>query len=65
VSFDCSLRTKSLVFLGACLLSVLLPALVCLGILSGRLGELGAPVERSWLVGLPLAAGVPAWLLGA
>lgn len=62
---DFSLRNQSQVFLGVLLLSVLLPALIGLAILSDRLGKLGAPVERTWLIGLPLAAGVQAWLFGA
>ncbi|AOE83191.1 chemotaxis protein component [Pseudomonas sp. TCU-HL1] len=61
---ELSLRSKTLVLLGACLLSVLLPALVGLGLLSDRLGELGAPTAPAWLMALPPTAAVLAWLLG-
>ncbi|MCY1394887.1 Methyl-accepting chemotaxis protein CtpH [compost metagenome] len=60
-----SLRSQSRVLLGVLLLSVLLPSLIGLGILSERLGELGAPVDRTWFIGLPLAAAVLAWLFGS
>lgn len=61
MSLELSLRTKAQVLLGACLFSVLLPALVGLSVLSDRLGE---PVAPAWLIALPVAVAVLVWLLG-